>query len=251
MLKKRLIPTVLFKDYALVKSIQFSNLRMLGNPIQTVKVYNARNVDELVFLDVGAPIDNHHPIFSVISEISEECFMPLTVGGGIKTIDHIRKLLQIGADKVSLNTHAFTNPSLISQAANKFGRQAIVISIDAKKTKPHRYEVFIKGGKQNTSKEITMWAKEVAELGAGEILLTSIDQDGKMNGFDTTLIQQVSKAVRIPIIASGGAGIPEHFISAIKYGADAVAAASIFHFTQHTPLSIKIAMHKKGIPVRL
>ena len=251
MLKKRLIPTVLFKDYALVKSIQFANLRMLGNPIQTVKVYNARNVDELVFLDVGAPIDNHHPIFSVISEISEECFMPLTVGGGIKTIDHIRKLLQIGADKVSLNTHAFTNPSLISQAANKFGRQAIVISIDAKKTKPHRYEVFIKGGKQNTSKEITMWAKEVAELGAGEILLTSIDQDGKMNGFDTTLIQQVSEAVRIPIIASGGAGIPEHFISAIKNGADAVAAASIFHFTQYTPLSIKIAMHKKGIPVRL
>lgn len=251
MLKTRLIPTVLFKDHSLVKSMQFANYRMLGNPIQTVKVYNARNVDELVFLDIGSPIDNHDPLFPVISEISEECFMPLTVGGGIKSVDHIRKLLQIGADKISLNTHGFINPTLISEAANKFGSQAIVISIDVKKKKNHDYEVYIYGGKQPTGKEVTTWAKEATKLGAGEILLTSIDHDGKMKGFDLELIRHVSRSIRLPVIVSGGAGEPEHFVQAVINGADAVAAASIFHFTHYTPQSIKSVMKKRGLPVRL
>lgn len=251
MLKTRLIPTVLFKDHSLVKSVQFANLRMLGNPIQTVKVYNARNVDELVFLDIGAPIDNHEPQYEVVSEISEDCFMPLTVGGGIKTVGQIRRLLKIGADKIALNTYAFKSPSLIRDAANKFGSQAIVVSIDVKRVNANRYEIFITGGKQATGIEVTKWAKEVARRGAGEILLTSIDHDGQMLGYDLQLIKAIAKAINIPIIASGGAGKPEHFVSAIKNGADAVAAASIFHYTQYTPQSIKNYMRRKGIPVRL
>ena len=242
---------LLFYEYSLVKTIRFDNIRTLGNPTQAVKVYNARDVDELVFLDIGAPRNQTSIAESVVSEIASECFMPLTVGGGIKDVSQMRQLLKIGADKIAVNTEAFLNPNLIKEGANKFGSQAVVVSIDAKKA-GNDYEVYIQAATKNTKISVVSWAKKVNQLGAGEILLTSIDEDGKMTGYDIDLIKLVSNSVSIPIIAAGGAGEEKHFAEAITLGgADAVAAASIFHYTQHTPKSIKQFMHAKGIPVRL
>ncbi len=252
MLKKRLIPSLLFNGYSLVKSIQFSNLRILGNPIQAVKVYNAREVDELVFLDIGATVNNRGPLFDVIHDVAEECFMPLTIGGGIDTLAQIRQILQIGSDKVALNSNAFKNPSLIAEAANKFGKQAIVISVDVKRLSSGKYEIRINGGKKSTGMDAVAWCKEIERLGAGEIFLTSIDRDGKMKGYDIELLYSISKTTAIPVIASGGAGKPKDFIRAIKEGnIDAVSAASIFHYTHYTPQMIKQHMASEGIIVRI
>lgn len=252
MLKFRIMPTLLFKNFGLVKGEQFDSWRQVGSVMQAVKVYNMREVDELVFLDINATPENRSPDFEMIDEIADECFMPLTVGGGIKTIEDVQRLLQVGADKVSINTSAVFSPQLIQSAALEFGSQCIVVSIDVKKVSSNRYEVYTHCGNQATGKDPVDLAKEVENLGAGEILLTSIDQDGTMKGYDIDLIKRVTNSVSIPIIASGGAGNYEHLAQAILEGeASAVAAASIFHFTQQTPLEAKHYLFEKGIPVRL
>jgi len=252
MLKTRLIPSLLFKDYALVKSIGFTNLRNLGNPIQAIKVYNSRNVDELVFLDIGATKDRRAPLFETVAEISNDCLMPLTIGGGINKIEHIRTLLKVGADKVSLNTNAIENPKLISKAAHLFGSQTIIVSIDVKKHAKGHYEVYALNGKKPTGISPTDWAQKAEKLGAGELLLTSIDRDGSMKGYDIELIKTITDTVTIPVIASGGAGKPQDFVDAIIKGhAHAVSAASIFHYTKYTPDAIKQYLHLKNVPVRL
>lgn len=204
MLKIRVMPTLLFKNFGLVKSVQFDSWRRIGSVMQAVKVYNLREVDELVFLDISATPEGHPPDFETVDEIADECFMPLTVGGGVKSVADVRRLLQVGADKVAINTAAVQNPELIQLAAQHFGSQCVVISIDVKKHSNGTYEVFTHAGTQPTGKDPVMWAKEVESLGAGEILLTSIDQDGTMTGYDIELTRKVSHAVSIPVIASGG-----------------------------------------------
>ena len=252
MLKIRVMPTLLFKNFGLVKSVQFDSWRRIGSVMQAVKVYNLREVDELVFLDISATPDGHPPDFETVDEIADECFMPLTVGGGVKSVADVRRLLQVGADKVAINTAAVQNPELIQTAAQQFGSQCVVISIDVKQQSNGTYEVFTHAGTQPTGKDPVRWAKEVESLGAGEILLTSIDRDGTMTGYDTELTKNISHAVSIPVIASGGAGSYQDMASVLVEGrASAVAAASIFHFTQQTPLEAKHFLNSKGLNVRL
>jgi cyclase len=252
MLKIRVMPTLLFKNFGLVKSVQFNSWRRIGSVMQAVKVYNLREVDELVFLDISATPDGHPPDFETVDEIADECFMPLTVGGGVKSVADVRRLLQVGADKVAINTAAVQNPELIQAAAQQFGSQCVVISIDVKKHSNGTYEVFTHAGTQPTGKDPVIWAKEVESLGAGEILLTSIDRDGTMTGYDTELTKNISHAVSIPVIASGGAGSYQDMASVLLEGrASAVAAASIFHFTQQTPLEAKHFLNGLGLNVRL
>ena len=254
MLKTRVIPILLFKnpDIGLVKSVQFDWLRTVGNPINSARVYNSRNVDELIFLDIGARRDNRSINYKVVNDIFKECFMPLTVGGKIESVDDVRKLLLIGADKVSINTSAIEHPELISKIANSYGRQCVVVSIDAKKSLNGKYLVHGHGGQKETILDPAVWAKQAEKLGAGEILITSIDRDGTRQGYDLQLIKNITSAVKIPVIAAGGAGEPEHFIEAVKKAnANALAAASIFHFTQFTPNSIKQEMRQANIPIRL
>lgn len=252
MLKIRVMPTLLFKNFGLVKSVQFDSWRRIGSVMQAVKVYNLREVDELVFLDISATPDGHPPDFETVDEIADECFMPLTVGGGVKSVADVRRLLQVGADKVAINTAAVQNPELIQAAAQQFGSQCVVISIDVKQQSNGTYEVFTHAGTQPTGKDPVRWAKEVESLGAGEILLTSIDRDGTMTGYDTELTKNISHAVSIPVIASGGAGSYQDMASVLVEGrACAVAAASIFHFTQQTPLEAKHFLNGLGLNVRL
>lgn len=252
MLKVRIMPTLLYKNFGLVKGVGFDSQRRVGSVIQSVKVYNMRQVDELIFLDITATNEDRHPDFQLIDEIADECFMPLTVGGGIKTIEDIRNLLKVGADKVSINTSAISNPDLIRLASNEFGSQCVVVSIDAKKKDDGTYEVFTHSGTQATGKSPLEIAQNAEKLGAGEILLTSIERDGTMLGYDLDLIKSVSEYLSIPVIASGGAGNYEHLLKALTLGkVSAVAAASIFHFTQQTPLEAKQFLKTKGIHVRL
>jgi imidazole glycerol-phosphate synthase subunit HisF len=252
MLKARIVPTLLFKNFGLVKGLQFNSWRRIGSVMQAVKVYNLREVDELVFLDISATLEGNSPDFETVDEIADECFMPLTVGGGVKTIEDVRKLLQVGADKVAINTAAVLTPDLIQEAAQKFGTQCIVVSIDVKQHSDLTYEVFTHSGTKPTGKDPVTWAKEVQALGAGEILLTSIDRDGIMIGYDTGLTRQVSQELSIPVIASGGAGNYKHMAEVLQEGkASAAAAASIFHFTQQTPLEAKHFLNQCGIDVRL
>lgn len=249
MLKTRIIPVLTVKDLRLVKSIQFADYRNIGSYIAAVRVFNARDVDELVFLDLDAGASGIKPW--LLKEVAKECFMPLTIGGGIKTVADIRLVLQCGADKVSVNTAALENPDFISKAASVFGRQCIVISIDAKKING-RYEVFSGGGKNAAGKEAIWWAKEAETRGAGEILLASIDNDGKMNGYDVNLVSQIANAVKIPVIAVGGAGKLADFPPAVQVGsASALAAASIFQYTQTTPLNIKRYLKGIGLETRV
>ncbi len=253
MLKTRVIPILLFKnpEIGLVKSIHFDRMRTVGNPINAARVYNARNVDELIFLDIGARRDNRPIDPAAVKKILDECFMPVTVGGRIETLSDVRKMLLVGADKISINTSAVHTPELISQIANSYGSQCVVVSIDAKKVKD-KYFVFSEAGQKNTGLKADEWAKTAAALGAGEILITSIDREGTMNGYDINLILKVSNAVNVPVIAHGGAGTPNHFVEVVKKtNVSAVAAASIFHFTQYTPQSVKREMKAAGIPVRL
>lgn len=251
MLKTRVIPCMLSNGLHLIKTIEFDSIRNLGNPIQMARVYNSRNVDELIFIDMRASEENRGPNIELVSEIAKECFMPLTIGGGIHSTKDIENLLKIGADKISINSEAIQNPKFITESAKKFGSQCIVVSIDSKKI-GKEYYVFNNRGKINTKKTVIQWAKEVEKLGAGEIFLNSIDRDGMMNGYDLGLIKKVSSAVSIPVIACGGAGKVQDIIDAVKIGgADAVSIASMFHYSGHTPNSIKERMQKANIHVRI
>jgi cyclase len=252
MLKVRVMPTLLFKDLTLVKGIRFDSWRRVGSVMQAVKVYNLREVDELVFLDITATNEGRSPDFDTVDEMADECFMPLTVGGGVRNEQEFRRLLRVGADKVSINTAAVENPELIRTSAGKFGSQCVVVSIDAKRLPNGQYEAYTHSGTNPTGKDPVDLAREVEALGAGEILLTSIDRDGTMMGYDIELVEKVSEAVRLPVIASGGAGNYEHMAVALTDGkAAAVAASSIFHFTQQTPMEAKRYLKQRGINVRL
>ncbi|MBN1800508.1 MAG: imidazole glycerol phosphate synthase subunit HisF [Candidatus Lokiarchaeota archaeon] len=252
MLKVRIMPTLLYKDTTLVKGVSFDSWRRIGYLMQAIKVYNIRQVDELVFMDITATKQSRAPDFNLVDDFADDCFMPLTVGGGIKTIDDVRKLLAKGADKVSVCTSAVINPSLISNIASEFGSQCVVVSIDVKKHENGIYEVFTESGTKPSGLDPLDFAIEMENRNAGEILLTSIDRDGTMSGYDIDLIKSVANSVSIPVIASGGAGNYQHMLEAIKIGnADAVAASSIFHFTEQTPLEAKYYLKDKGINVRL
>lgn len=245
------MPTLLFKDLGLVKGVHFDSWRRVGSVMQAVKVYNMREVDELVFLDISATREGRSPDFELVDEIADECFMPLTVGGGVRTIEDVTRLLQVGADKVAMNTAAVLSPDLIRSVAQKFGSQCVVVSIDAKRLSDGQYEVFTHSGAQATGKDPVTLARDVETLGAGEILITSIERDGTMRGYDLDLTQRVSEAVSIPVIASGGAGSYEHMAQVLRVGkASAVAAASVFHFTQQTPLEAKRYLREEGFRVR-
>lgn len=252
LLKVRIMPTLLYKDLGLVKGVGFDSWRRVGGVMQTVKVYNLREVDELVFLDITATLEGRSPDFELIDDIADECFMPLSVGGGIRTLEDVRRLLQVGADKVVINTAAFSTPELMQQVADQFGSQCVIASIDAKRHPDGSYEVFTRSGTQPTNNDPVSFAQKAESMGAGEILLTSIDRDGSMKGYDTELIRMVTEAVSIPVIASGGAGSYEHMRTAlVQGGSSAVAAASIFHFTEQTPLEAKHFLREHGIYVRI
>jgi len=251
-LKVRIIPTLLYCDFGLVKGERFDSQRVVGSAIQAIKVYNLRGVDELVFVDVTATIQGRRPDFELVDELANECFMPLAVGGGVRTIEDVRGLLQVGADKVSINTAAVENPSLVQAAAELFGSQCVVVSIDTKEEADGTSNVWIRSGTVPTGRDPVELAVEMAALGAGEILLTSIDRDGTMTGYDIDTIRRVSQAVTIPVIASGGAGSHVDMGRAlIEANASAVAAAAMFHYTQQTPAEAKAYLKSLGLPVRL
>ena len=251
MQKVRVIPTLLWKDFGLVKGVGFDSWRRVGSVLPAIRVYKSRDVDELVVVDIVASRAGDTPDHDSVADFSEEASVPLTVGGGISTLDEIVKLLHAGADKVSINTAAYEHPELINEASGKFGAQCVVASIDARGDGDSGYECCSYAGSKPTGKDPVEWAREMADRGAGEILLTSIDRDGTMEGYDLKLIESVTKAVSIPVIASGGAGNYEHMIQAVnEAGASAVAAASIFHFTEMTPAGAKEAMAAAGIAIR-
>ncbi len=251
MLKVRVIPTLLWKNLGLVKGVGFESWRRVGTVLPAIKVYNTRQVDELVLLDIAASLEGREPDYESIAEFSAECFVPLTVGGGIRTVEHVRNLLLAGADKVSINSAAFENPQLIRDAADHFGTQCVVVSIDFRKLEDGSYRCCSLSGTAVMEKDPVEWAKEVEAHGAGEILLTSVERDGTMQGYDLDMISRITAAVRIPVIASGGAGNFEHMRQAVQQGgASAVAAASIFHFTQQTPLEAKAFLQAHGLPTR-
>jgi len=249
MLKHRLIPCVLLKDWQLVKSIQFGSFRTIGHPTATVRVYNARNVDELIVLDIDASLNNEPINTEIITDMANECFMPLTIGGGIKTIEDVYTVLGAGADKVSINSEAIKRPSFIKEIATIFGSQCVVCSIDIKKV-DGKYRVFNKKEGLLDIDPLEL-AKEYEAQGAGEILLTSVDREGTTFGYDSELLKLFASTLHIPIIINGGMGKPEHGVEALQNGADALAAAFIFHFTQYTPLMIKEELSQHHYPVRL
>lgn len=253
MLKTRIIPCILLKNSIVVKSKKFSQWRNIGNCINVARVYNAREVDELVILDIDATNENRQFLTSLVRDVADECFIPLTIGGGVRTVEDIRKMLQLGADKVAVNTEAIRRPEFISEGAKIFGSQCVVVSIDAKRNSKGGYSVYSNSGTiEHAALTPVDWAQKAEALGAGEILLNSIDNDGMMNGFDIELVRKVSDAVNIPVIACGGAGKPQDFIDVIKQGhSSAASAASIFLFTQYTPNEVKRQMSKAGIAVRL
>jgi len=246
---KRIIPCLDVNNGRVVKGINFVNLIDAGNPIETAKRYNDEGADELCFLDITASHEKRKTIVDVVKSVAKELFIPLTVGGGIRTIDDINELLSVGCDKVSINSSAIANPNLITEAANKFGSQCIVVAIDAKKTE-NGYHVFINGGRVDTGLDAIKWAKEACERGAGEILLTSMDADGTKNGYELTLTSQVANSVKIPVIASGGAGNMTHIKEAFVSGADAALAASIFHFGEIRISQLKEYLANNGVSVR-
>ncbi|MDQ3000959.1 MAG: imidazole glycerol phosphate synthase cyclase subunit [Fibrobacterota bacterium] len=251
MLKVRIIPTMLWKDVGLVKGVGFDSWRRTGTLLPAVKVYNTRQVDELILVDIMATREGRTPDYDVINDISAECFVPFTVGGGVRDISHVRELLRAGADKVCVNSGIYTDPNLIREAAERFGSQCIVASIDAKRREGGGYECWSHSGTKPTGKDLVEWARTIEGLGVGEILITSIERDGTMEGYDLDMIKSVADAVRIPVIASGGAGKYEDMLAAVQTaGASAVAAASIFHFTEQTPLEAKTFLGSNGVPVR-
>ena len=251
MLKARIIPCLDVDNGRVVKGVNFVDLVDAGDPVEQAKIYNAQGADELCFLDITATTQNRGTILDIVSKTASHVFMPLTVGGGVRSLDDIRKLLEAGADKVGINSAAVSNPEFVRDAANKCGSQCIVVAIDARASKGS-WEVFTHGGRKGTGINAVEWAKQMAEYGAGEILLTSMDRDGTKSGFDLKLTRAVADAVSVPVIASGGVGHLDHLVAGIREGhASAVLAASIFHFGQHTVQEAKLAMQAANIPVRL
>lgn len=251
MLTKRIIPCLDIKDCRVVKGVKFLSLRDAGDPVKVAKAYDQQGADELVFLDITASFEKRKTLFELVEKIAKNIFMPFTVGGGVGGVEDIRALLNAGAEKVSLNTQAVRSPDLISQASKRFGNQCIVIAIDAKRSNSG-WQVYINGGRTPVDLDAVEWAKDVEKLGAGEILLTSMDYDGTKDGFDLELTRSVSSAVNVPVIASGGAGSPENFYEVFsKTGADAGLAASIFHYQEFSIRQVKEFLREKGIAVRL
>lgn len=252
MLSIRIIPCLDVHAGRVVKGVRFVDLIDAGDPVEQAKAYEKQGADELVFLDITASNEERKIMLDVVERTASECFMPLTVGGGLRNLYDIRTMLNAGADKVSLNTSAVLDPQLISDASNKFGNQCIVVAVDAKKISDNQWSVFTHGGRNDTGKDLIEWVKEVEKRGAGEILLTSMDADGTKDGYDLELNQQVSEAVGIPVIASGGAGKLDHLADAVTKGrASAVLAASIFHFGTYSIAEAKEHLKSQGIPVRL
>jgi len=252
MLKARIIPCLDVEDGRVVKGVNFVDLIDAGDPVEQARLYDAAGADELTFLDITASHENRDTILDVVSSTAEQCFMPLTVGGGIRNTDDIRRLLLAGADKVSINTAAVHNPDFVAEAAGKFGSQCIVVSVDAKSVEKGGFEIFTHGGRVPTGIDAVNWSRRMVENGAGEILLTSMDRDGTKLGFNIPLTRAISDAVSVPVIASGGAGTLEHMVEGVRDGrASAVLAASIFHFGAFTIAETKAYMAAAGIPVRL
>lgn len=252
MLTKRIIPCLDVAGNRVVKGTNFVELRDAGDPVELAAFYDAAGADELVFLDIGASVEKRKALLDVIRRVAGRVFIPLTVGGGIRSVDDIRETLRAGADKISVNSAAVHNPQLIAEGARQFGNQCIVLAIDAKKTEPEKWEVYINGGRVPTGLDAVEWAKRGVELGAGEILLTSMDADGTNDGYDIELTARISKAVKVPVIASGGAGKLQDFYEVLRDGAaDAVLAASVFHYRKFTVRQVKEYLRNQGIEVRL
>jgi cyclase len=251
MLTKRIIPCLDVKDGRVVKGINFENLIDAGDPVAQAKFYYEQGADELCFLDISASQENRSTMIDMVKKVAQVCFIPFTVGGGIRELQDFANLLQCGADKISINSAAIKNPNLITEASNKFGAQAVVVAIDAKKNVAGNYEIFSHGGSRETGIDAIAWAKEAQRLGAGEILLTSIDRDGSKRGYDLELLQKITTQLSIPVIASGGVGNLDHLYDGLNSGASAVLAASIFHFKTFTIAQAKEFLHSKNIPIRL
>jgi len=252
MLKKRIIPCLDINNGRVVKGINFINLIDAGDPAEQAKIYNDQGADEICFLDISASHENRNTTLEVVKKTTENCFVPLTVGGGVRTIEDINNLLLAGADKVSINTAAVTNENLITESAQRFGSQCIVVAVDAKKINNDKWEVFTYGGRKPTGKDVLKFVQKMEAFGAGEILLTSMDRDGTKKGYDLDLTKKISDLVNIPVIASGGVGSLEHLHQGFKIGkASAVLAASIFHFGEYSIQDAKKYLDSKGIPVRI
>lgn len=252
MLKVRVIPTLLWKQFGLVKGVGFDSWRRVGFMLPAVRVYNQREVDELVILDIAAHETGEDPDYESIDEFGQDCFVPLTVGGGIVNIEQVQRLLRAGADKVTVNTAVYARPELVSEISKRHGVQCVVASVDVRKQPDNdEWLCYSHAGRRNTGRKVHEWVRELEDRGAGEILLTSIERDGTLQGYDLALIEAVVRAVSIPVIASGGAGTYEHMVQAvINAGASAVAAASMFHFTEQTPAGAKAALAAAGVPIR-
>jgi len=250
MLKLRVIPCLDVKDGRVVKGVNFVSLRDAGDPVEQAVVYDAAGADELTFLDITASSDNRDTILDVVHRTAEKVFLPLTVGGGIRSVADMRRLLLAGADKCSINSAAIARPELVKEAAEKFGSQCVVVAIDARQSAPGKWEVFSHGGRTNTGLDVLEWAKRMEAHGAGEILLTSMDRDGTGKGFDLELLRGVCDAIRLPVIASGGVGTLQHFVEGAQAGATGLLAASVFHFGQFTIAQVKQALAAAGLPVR-
>ena len=251
MLKNRIIPCLDVKNGRVVKGINFVDLVDAGDPVEQAKIYDEQGADEICFLDITASNENRNIILDTVKKTAEKCFIPLTVGGGVRTIEDIRNLLLAGADKVSINTAAVNNKNLVKESSEKFGSQCIVVAIDAKKVSDNKWEIFTHGGRKPTGIDAVEWASEVVAQGAGELLVTSMDADGHQDGYDTELLQSINKTVNVPVIASGGAGGPEHMRDALVTGkADAVLAASIFHFGTYSIRQVKAYLADAGVEIR-
>ncbi len=248
---KRIIPCLDVKDGRVVKGVNFVGLKDAGDPVEVARRYNEEGADELTFLDITASSDNRDTIVEIVAQVAREIFIPLTVGGGIRKLEDIYKLLNVGCDKVSVNSAAIKRPQLIDEGAKRFGSQCIVTAIDVKKVGNNKYHVFLNGGRVDTGLDAVEWAKEVVARGSGEILLTSMDADGTKAGFELNITQQISQAVNVPVIASGGAGTMQHIKEAFEHGADAALAASIFHYKEIDIMDLKRYLHDENIPVRL
>jgi len=252
MLAKRIIPCLDVTAGRVVKGVSFVELRDAGDPVEIAKRYDEQGADELTFLDITASSDDRGIIFRIIEEVAKQVFIPMTVGGGVREVQDVRNLLNAGADKVSINTSAVVNPQLVADASARYGSQCIVVAIDAKQVAPNKWEVFTHGGRKATGLDVIEWAKKMQLMGAGEILLTSMDKDGQKSGFDLALTHEVTEALEIPVIASGGVGNLQHLTDGVTQGgADAVLAASIFHFGEYTVQQAKHFMAQQGIEIRL
>lgn len=250
MLKVRVIPTLLWKQVGLVKGVGFDSWRRVGPVLPAIRVYNQREVDELVLLDIVAGRAGDEPDYESIADYGQDCFVPLTYGGGIRDVGQVRRLLRAGADKVGVNSAAYERPELVTEIAGRHGAQCVVGGIDVRRAAPGRWECYSHAGTTPTGRDALQWARELEDRGAGELLVTSIERDGTFSGYDLDLVAAVANAVAIPVIASGGAGNYQHMVEAVQAGASAVAAASIFHFTELTPAGAKQALAAAGIPVR-